>query len=318
MRALRAGQRQRAGPELGPQLPLDLADAVAQPAGQGRHAAAVHDPVGDQAHGPRDKVGPHVPFGRSGAGVGPAALAGPEARLLRRRGAGVKAHVLRLRRYHRAARPAVDAGSPDRGEEPAVKSRVLGLDRPDASFPVFVHASSLVDRGRHPIARMRHSAVGAPGRADDVAKSLAPSGGAARLAPGRAGAVRHPDTPGTRLSPRRSARGGQTTLAEVPGAAKSAPRAGTPVPAPSARDQALAFLVRQASDAAASNNLERSDELIRQVLAAEQEPASRSSHDVRMDLLRVAISVLHDPGSVCHHRHRRLPSELQARRPMSR
>lgn len=73
-------------------------------------------------------------------------------------------------------------------------------------------------------------------------------------------------------------------------AATSAPRARTAVPAPSARDQALAFLVRQASDAAANNNPERSDELIRQVLAAEQEPATRSSHDVRMDLLRVAIS----------------------------
>ena len=55
--ALGAGQRERARAQLGEQLALDLAGAVAEPGGQARHALAVHHAVGDQPHGARHEIG---------------------------------------------------------------------------------------------------------------------------------------------------------------------------------------------------------------------------------------------------------------------
>ena len=95
---LRPGQCQRAGPELGEQLPLDLPDAVAELGGQSGDPRAVDDPVGDEPHRPGDQVGALVPLRRPRARVGPASLAGAEAGLLRGGGTGEEAHVLRLGR----------------------------------------------------------------------------------------------------------------------------------------------------------------------------------------------------------------------------
>jgi len=123
-------QRQRAGTELGAQLPLELTAAVAEPRGQPGDALAVDDPVGDQSHRPRGQVGALVPLGGARGRVGPAPLAGSEPRLLGGGGARVEAHVGGSGRHDRAAGAAVDAGRHHRGEEPAVEAGVLGPDGP--------------------------------------------------------------------------------------------------------------------------------------------------------------------------------------------
>ena len=107
--SLGPGEGERPGAELGVQLALDLARAVAEPRGQAGDTLSVDHAVGDEAHGPRDQVGPRVPLRGAGGGIRPAALAGPEARELGGGGARVEAHVLRLGRHDGTARPAVDA-----------------------------------------------------------------------------------------------------------------------------------------------------------------------------------------------------------------
>ena len=107
LRALRAGERERPGPELCRDEAVELAHAVAEPRGEPGDALAIDDAVADQAHRARDDVGARVPLGRAGRGVRPAALAGPEARALRRGRAAVEAHVGALR----ARRPGSSAGS---------------------------------------------------------------------------------------------------------------------------------------------------------------------------------------------------------------
>ena len=156
--ALGAGERERAGAELGQQLALDLADAVAELCGQARYAVAVDHAVRDQPHRAGDQVGAVVPLRRARARVGPAALAGAESGLLRGRGARVEPHVLDLRRHHRAARPAVDLRGQHRGEEPPVEARVLRLDGPDASLPALVHVL------QHPCRHRQFSSGFAPSR----------------------------------------------------------------------------------------------------------------------------------------------------------
>jgi hypothetical protein len=143
LRPLRAGQRERPGAELGGEEPVDLARAVAEPRREALDAALVDDAVRDQAHGAGDDVGADVPFRRAGAGVRAAALAGAEAGPLRGGRRRVEPHVLGLRRHDGAARPAVDAGGQDGGEEPAVEPGVLGLHRADAAFRVLVHPATL-------------------------------------------------------------------------------------------------------------------------------------------------------------------------------
>lgn len=145
--ALGPGQGERTGPELGVQLPLDLAGRVAQPGGQARHALAVHHAVLDQPHRARDGVGAGVPLGRTGTCVGPAPLAGPEPGLLAGGGAGQEGHVLDLRRHGGAAGAAVDPGGQDGGEEPAVEAGVLRLHGPYAALGVGVHGSRIRCRG---------------------------------------------------------------------------------------------------------------------------------------------------------------------------
>lgn len=64
--ALRPGQGQRPGAELGAELPFDLAGRVAEPGGETGHALAVDDPVLDEPHGAGHGVGPGVPLGEPG------------------------------------------------------------------------------------------------------------------------------------------------------------------------------------------------------------------------------------------------------------
>src|SRR5690606_6117747 len=80
--ALRAGEGDGSGADLGGELALHLPGAVAEPCGEPGDALAVDDTVGDQPHGTADHVGPHVPLGGAGHGVRPAAPAGPEPGLL--------------------------------------------------------------------------------------------------------------------------------------------------------------------------------------------------------------------------------------------
>ncbi len=124
------GDGQRPGAELGPHQPLELAHAVAEPAGQAVDALAVDDTVGDGPHGPGHDVGADVPLGRAGRRVGAAPTAGPEAGLLRGGRGGVEAHVRRLGRDGRAARTAVDAGRGDAGRRSTRRSGGRGPGRP--------------------------------------------------------------------------------------------------------------------------------------------------------------------------------------------
>ena len=137
--ALGPGQGERAGAHLGGDEAVELAGAVAEPAGQALDALAVDDAVADQPHGAGHDVGPDVPLGRARRGVGPAAQAGPEAGLLGGRRGGVEAHVLALGRAGRAAGAAVDPGRGDGAEELAVEAGVLALRRLVAAVRVLDH-----------------------------------------------------------------------------------------------------------------------------------------------------------------------------------
>ena len=157
------GQRHRAGPDLGEQQALELADAVAEFGGQARHPGPVDHAVGDQPHGPADHVGTDVPLRRSRGGVGPATLAGPEPGPLGGGRRGQEPHVATERRAGRAARPAVDPGGGDRGHEPPVEPRVARLHGEVAAVGVVVHPVSLTDRPSGGLAEIRHGSR-RPGR----------------------------------------------------------------------------------------------------------------------------------------------------------
>ena len=143
LRSLRAGQRQRAGADLGLQEPLQLPGGIAKLAGKAADAVAVHRAVGDEPHCPRDDVATHVPFRRAGRCIGTASFARPEARPLSCGRGRVKPDVAREGRPHRAAGPTVDPGRQHRGDEPAVEPGVLGLNRPVAVVEILVHASTV-------------------------------------------------------------------------------------------------------------------------------------------------------------------------------
>ena len=137
--ALGAGERERAGAELGDELAVQVAFAEAEPLREPGDAVAVDAAVGDQPHRAADDVGAHVPLRRTRRGVRPAALAGAEAGALRRGRGRQEAHVGALRRDGRAARAAVDPGRRDGGHEPAVEAAVLGADGAVALFEVLDH-----------------------------------------------------------------------------------------------------------------------------------------------------------------------------------
>ena len=107
---LGAGQGDRAGADLGDELAVQWRSLYPSRPGETADALAVDDAVGDEAHRPAHDIGAHVPLGRTGRGVGPAALAGPEPGELGGGRGRVEADVGPLRRDGRTARPAVDAG----------------------------------------------------------------------------------------------------------------------------------------------------------------------------------------------------------------
>ena len=145
LRSLRARQRDRAGTNLCNELPVDVPLAVAEPARETRDSFAIDHAVSDVPHCAPDEIGPHVPFRRSGDGVGPASLACAEASLLGSGGGGQEAHVRPLRRHRRAARTAVDAGRQHSREEPSVEPRIAARQRQVAgvlSHHAYEHAPS--------------------------------------------------------------------------------------------------------------------------------------------------------------------------------
>ena len=77
--ALGAGERERAGAELGDELAVQVALAEAEPPREAGDALALDHAVADQPHRAADRVGAQVPLRRAGRGVGAAALAGAEA-----------------------------------------------------------------------------------------------------------------------------------------------------------------------------------------------------------------------------------------------
>ena len=76
LRALRTGDRERAGAQLTQEQTMKMALADGQTPGQAADTIAVDDPVGDQAHRSPDQVAAHVPFRRTRRGVRTTALAG--------------------------------------------------------------------------------------------------------------------------------------------------------------------------------------------------------------------------------------------------
>jgi hypothetical protein len=60
---LRAGQRERTGPHLGDQLPVDVPHRVAEPGREAGHSVTVDHTVGDQPHRAADEVDAQVPLG---------------------------------------------------------------------------------------------------------------------------------------------------------------------------------------------------------------------------------------------------------------
>jgi len=54
--SLGSSQGKRTGPDLCGELTLDLANAVAQSAGQSGHSLTINDTIRDEPHGPRDQV----------------------------------------------------------------------------------------------------------------------------------------------------------------------------------------------------------------------------------------------------------------------
>jgi len=60
--ALGPGQRERCRTQVGQQDPPELPLPVPEPTREARHAFALHDPVGDQAHRPAGDVAADIPF----------------------------------------------------------------------------------------------------------------------------------------------------------------------------------------------------------------------------------------------------------------
>jgi hypothetical protein len=149
-----------AGSELGRHQPLELPSAVGEAVGQPVDPLAIDDAVGDEPEGAGHDVGPGVPFGRAGRGVGPTALAGAEPGGLRGCGRRQEAHVLGPGRDDGATRPAVDPGGGHRGDEVTVEAAVVRLHGPHAALGVTEHASQCAVGARRGLAGMRHRGRG--------------------------------------------------------------------------------------------------------------------------------------------------------------
>jgi hypothetical protein len=128
--APRLGDGDGRGAEMVLEQPPELAATDAQPLGQYLDIgiAAVERTLGDQGQGAVYRVGGAAPEGEVGRDLGPAAQAGPEARLLRRSGRGEEAAVLELGRARGADRPAIDAGRGAADEDVAVEASIVALE----------------------------------------------------------------------------------------------------------------------------------------------------------------------------------------------
>ncbi len=115
------------GAELGGEHAGEVARRVPESGGEARHALALDDAVGDEAHGACGEVVAQVPLGGAGHRVGQAPLARAQAGLVGGGGREVEADVRRLGGDGRAAGAAVDAGGVHAGDELPVESRVAGL-----------------------------------------------------------------------------------------------------------------------------------------------------------------------------------------------
>ena len=127
LRAVRPRERERPGAELCGEHAGEVAGRVPESGGEARHALALDDAVGDEAHGACGQVVAQVPLGRAGHRVGQAPLAGTQPGLVGGSGREVEAHVRRLGGDGRAAGAAVDAGGVHAGDELPVEPRVAGL-----------------------------------------------------------------------------------------------------------------------------------------------------------------------------------------------
>ena len=117
--APRLGHRHRRGAEMLAKEAAELALADPQPLGQGLHVAAIQATLSISGQRPRDGVGRAAPGAEIGRGLGPAAQAGAEARLLGRRGRRIEAACSRAW----ACAPGRPAGSRCRSSSPPKKSR---------------------------------------------------------------------------------------------------------------------------------------------------------------------------------------------------
>ena len=143
-------------------MTLDLPGAVAELGGQTLNTFAIDDAICDESHGAGDNVGtarsiPATPATHRGGSV-----CRRKAGLLRRRSGRIEAHVAGVGRAGRTARPAVDAGAQDGGDEPAVETSVLGLHGPVAAVEVFEHTVQVAIRCRVGLAGIRQVSVGLP------------------------------------------------------------------------------------------------------------------------------------------------------------
>ncbi len=110
LRALGAGERERAGADDRDELAVHVTLGVAEPAREADDALAVDQAVGDQPHRAPDEIRAQIPLGRARRRVRAAALASAKANRLRGGGGHEQAHVLAFGRARRTARAAVDAG----------------------------------------------------------------------------------------------------------------------------------------------------------------------------------------------------------------
>ena len=156
---MRAGEGERAGAELRGEDAAEVTRRVAETPGQARHALALDDAVGDEAHGATRGVAAQIPRRRAGRRLRETALAGPVAGLVRGRRGGVERDVGGLGRPCRAARPAVDPGRAHRRHELPVEARVAGFDHAVALVECHALAAHLFSLTRSGDIGSRESAI---------------------------------------------------------------------------------------------------------------------------------------------------------------
>lgn len=117
-----------------------MALRVAEPPRETGDTVPVDDAVSDEAHRPRDDVGPGVPFRRARHGVGPAPLAGAETSVLRGGRGRIEADVGPLGSRGRTTGPAVDPRRGNSYVEPTVEADVAATYGAIAMFEVLQHA----------------------------------------------------------------------------------------------------------------------------------------------------------------------------------